>query len=404
MIKTLLTICLSLGFTFLSLAESWTQMANFGGVARHRSSTFTIGNKGYLGLGHINSVTNILYEDFWEYDPATNSWAQVADYPEGGCYHAASFSIGNKGYVGSGRLVDNSYTPHFYAYTSSTNTWEILADIPGNVRRGAVGFAVNGIGYVGTGQTYSGNSADFYSYDPNTDTWTTIAPLPGPNRTSSVAFNIGDKGYVGTGGNGGGMNDFYEYDPATGIWTQKADVGPIGRQEATGFSVNGKGYIGTGDDFSSGNNFKDFWMYEPSTDTWSQIEDFTGVARRYLVSMVIEGKAYAGTGTSGTNFRDFWQFDHLLSLASIYKEQTEITIYPNPSQGEFKLKINSIPTEINSSELEIKVYSISGQMIESNQIVFDNMSLLTSEVESGFYFYELTWKDKVLKQGKLIKS
>ena len=80
---------------FLSYAETWTQKASFGGSARHRTTAFAIGNKGYLGLGHINSVTNILYDDFWEYDPASNSWTQIANYPYP-CYHSTGFTIGNR--------------------------------------------------------------------------------------------------------------------------------------------------------------------------------------------------------------------------------------------------------------------------------------------------------------------
>ena len=39
---------------------------------------FTIGSKGYIGTGYDWQFR--LYNDFWEYDPATNAWTQKADF------------------------------------------------------------------------------------------------------------------------------------------------------------------------------------------------------------------------------------------------------------------------------------------------------------------------------------
>lgn len=44
--------------------NSWQQKANFGGGSRNISSGFSIGSKGYIGMG----LFTISYQDFWEYD------------------------------------------------------------------------------------------------------------------------------------------------------------------------------------------------------------------------------------------------------------------------------------------------------------------------------------------------
>jgi hypothetical protein len=45
-------------------------------------------------------------EDFWEYDPATNTWKKKMDLGNGTSdnyrYGAVGFSIGTKGYIGTG--------------------------------------------------------------------------------------------------------------------------------------------------------------------------------------------------------------------------------------------------------------------------------------------------------------
>ena len=40
--------------------------------------------------------------DFWEYDPATNTWTQKADFGGTARQYATGLSIGSKGYIGTG--------------------------------------------------------------------------------------------------------------------------------------------------------------------------------------------------------------------------------------------------------------------------------------------------------------
>ena len=402
MYKLLLLLVLILNFQN-SYAGPWFQKCDFGGDARHRASSFSIGTKGYIGLGHINSGVDIEYEDFWQYDPASDSWSQIANYPLGRCYHAAQFVIDDIAYVGTGRLENGTYTKQFFAYDSHINTWSPIADLPGVARRGAVGFSVNGKGYVGTGQTNAGNSVDFYEYNPLTNTWFAKAPLPGSPRTSSVAFSIDNFGYVGTGQtNMGSSNDFYEYNPLSNTWTVKASVGSITRQEATGFAVNGLGYIGTGDDFSSGNNFGDFLEYDRIANTWTPIENFSGTARRYLTSFVIGSRAYVGTGTNGTNFKDFWMFDQILSVLSRKMKEINVLVYPNPSTDFIQINLGELPGNVNPSTIQLEVFSLTGEMIKSVQFESSLIELNISSIESGTYVYRITHNGTVFHINKLI--
>ena len=386
-------------------AGPWFKKSNFGGEARHRASAFSIGNHGYLGLGHINAAGNVDYEDFWKYDPASDSWTQIADFAAGKCFHATAFVIDNKAYVGTGRLADGTYTKKFYCYDPLYNTWTAIADFPGAARRGAVSFSVNGKGYVGTGQTGGGYSADFYEYNPLTNSWLPKAPFPGPPRTSSVAFTIDNFGYVGTGNtNSGSVNDFYRYDPATNQWIVRSTVGPTNRQEAAGFSVNGKGYIGTGDDFSSGNNFPDFWEYDPLLNTWVQIPDFDGTARRYLVGLTIGNRAYVGTGTNGTNFNDFWMFDKVLGLLQNQVEEIQPFVYPNPVQDVFRVDLVSIPNGADISGLRYKVIDLSGRIAKEGLLKGSVTEIRSSDFRSGYYILDLSYQGERFYTTKLFKE
>lgn len=399
----ILSAVFCLFLTSSMLAGPWLQKADFCGEARHRASSFSIGNMGYMGLGHINAAGAVDYEDFWKYDPASNCWTQIANYPLGKIYHSTAFVIGDKAYVGTGRLTSGSYTNKFYQYDPLTNRWTPIADFPGSPRRGAVSFVVNGKGYVGTGQINSGYVADFFEYNPVSNSWTPKAALPAAGRTSSVAFAIDQYGYVGTGNTtSGSINDFYRYDPATDQWIVRAVVGPTYRQEATGFAVNGKGYIGTGDDFSSGNNFGDFWEYDPINNTWVEIQEFDGTARRYLSSMVIGSRAYCGTGTNGTNFNDFWMFDQILSVLERQMKQVQPTIFPNPAQEKLTLDLGQLPEYIAVENITSNLFNSFGKHISTVNFDKGKIVIDISGLTSGWHILVLTHEGEPFYTAKIL--
>lgn len=53
---------------------------------RYGVVAFGVGNKGYVGLGikHSNKDgIDTFMNDFWEYNPDTNTWIRKADFPGG---------------------------------------------------------------------------------------------------------------------------------------------------------------------------------------------------------------------------------------------------------------------------------------------------------------------------------
>ncbi|PWL30403.1 MAG: galactose oxidase [Fluviicola sp. XM-24bin1] len=392
-----------------SFGAIWTKMSDFGGEARHRTTMLTLGNKIYAGLGHYNGAgPNILFEDWWEFDPATNAWTQKANYLGGICYHAAGFAIDDIGYVGTGRISPQGSTlvKDFFKYDPTTNTWTQLTDFPGTGRRGAVGFAIGEYGYVGTGSS----SEDMYRYHPPTDTWTQVASVPGGARMSAIGFSLEGNGYVGTGyryNQGWSSTDFYKYDPSTDSWTQIADVGidpingPMPRMESTGFGLNGKGYVVTGVTISSGDNYKDFWEYDPATDVWTCQEDFPGTARRYMSATVLNGYAFVGLGTNGTNFKDFWRFDQALSVIEKNLDQISVNTYPNPATEFINISIDDFPS-VSPEKLSMQFHNLLGQKVHEDEINLGENRIETNNWLNGSYIYTILYNDSPIKTGKIL--
>jgi N-acetylneuraminic acid mutarotase len=228
--------------------DIWTQKANVGGSPRGFAVGFSIGDKGYIGLGsRLAEVRN----DFWEYDPTTNSWSQKAIFPGQGKVGATAFSIGDKGYVGTGgpsNTIGNE-TREFWEYNPQTNSWLQKSDFGGAARDRAVGFSIGSKGFIGTGYYYDGSNTvnynDFWEYNPDTDSWTEKAEYPGGGTHSGAGFALGsNNGYIGMGYLD--RTDFWKYDLNSDSWSQILYFEAPGRIALTSCSINGKGYVGLG--------------------------------------------------------------------------------------------------------------------------------------------------------------
>ncbi|MBI4930338.1 MAG: T9SS type A sorting domain-containing protein [Bacteroidetes bacterium] len=309
--KTLLSILFTFAlchFTSYNFSQStWTQKANFGGTARYRAVGFSIGTKGYIGTGDYK-------QDFWEWDQLSNTWTQKADFGGGAREWGSGFSIGTKGYIGTG--TNGSDTKDFWEWDQATNVWTQKANFGGTARVGAVGFSIGNKGYIGTGNNNGNNNNDFWEYDPSFDTWTQKTNFGGVGRLGAAGFSIGNKGYIGTGSGVSGYQDFYEYDQSANTWTQKANFPGTLRYSAVAFSIGTIGYLGTG--LNIGGNIKtnDFWEWDQANNTWMQVANYGGGKRCRAVGFSIGNRGYVGTGNDTVaNTNDFWEFNPSCSVS-----------------------------------------------------------------------------------------
>jgi N-acetylneuraminic acid mutarotase len=298
-----------------ALVGNWIEQSDYEGVARSDAASFSIGNIGYVGTGYDGEER---LKDFWAYDPDRNSWTQIAEFGGTARNSAVGFSAASKGYVGSGydgevKLAD------FWRYDPATNRWDSV-DAPNgpSARYSAVAFSIDDIGYVGTG--FDGNYLkDFWAYDPLNNTWTQKNSFGGSKRRDAVGFVIDGKGYICTGINNGTYEkEFYMYDPGNDSWTAKRKIADVSdqsydddytiiRSNAVSFVLGGKAYIATG---SIGSLKNDVWEYDPSVDLWKPKTNFEGSTRTDAVSFVTNGnRAFVVTGkSSSSQFDDIWEF------------------------------------------------------------------------------------------------
>jgi N-acetylneuraminic acid mutarotase len=290
-------------------AQNWTKLNSVGInnsapfiSYRGAAATFYLNGKVYWGTGENPSN---YYNDWWEIDPVTKVFTQMASIPADPRSGAIAFTIGNKGYVGTGEKYMKLYKD-FFEYDPVANSWTEKSKVPVEKRSYGVGFSIGGYGYVGTGGAdILGDLDDLRQYDPATDKWEEKASLPGPDRRNAAGFALNGIGYIGTGYTSTGLvEDFWAYNPESNSWTQKADFGGGPVELATGFALNNNGYI-----LASETN--ELWKYDPDDNTWHKKSKYPGLA--------LDARAVATWGDTalvsgiskylGVNCNEFFSYD-----------------------------------------------------------------------------------------------
>ena len=375
-------LSLMLACTTVGLGQSWLQRADLGNTGRHRATGFAIGNKGYAGLGHVNGTgQNIVYKDWWQYDPASNSWTQKADYVAPS-YATIAFGTSTKGYVGGGTAYNNE----FFEYNPTTNSWQTITNCPILNATDQTAFAVNDKGYV----VYNNQCAEF---DPITNSWTMKANLPSNLNIWGTSFVIGSSAFVKNG------TALYEFKPSQNQWLIRSSFPGVATAGSSCFEVDGKGYVVSGYSGGLANVTKEVWQYNPATDQWKKMEDFPGAARRFSIGFTINNRGYFGLGTNGINFNDFWAYDNFLEQEEIEKNVT-CSVYPNP----FVDKIHvSIDNELNQQVKTLTVYTTSGDLISSISFSENEWILPLQELPKGTYFLTISVADKIIHVSSIMK-
>lgn len=335
-------------------SDSWTQKADLPGPARRDAISFVVDNFAYVGSGmdSISGPSGTTLKDFWRYEPSTNTWAAIADFPGAGgegIYFATGFSVGGKGYLCGGKMGSTLYSSQLWEYKPSNNQWLQRANFPGGVRYQMLSFVVGSKAYVGMGTDQNIFKKDVYCYDPGANNWQAIAPFPGYERGSASAFTLEQRGFVCLGNNGGLLADLIEYNPKTDSWTLRAAYGGSERKSAVSFVIDNKAYVGTGNGYSGK---KDSWyMYAPS------------------------------------------------NYAALEELEASIQIYPNPVVS--ALRISGMQGQLK----ELTIYNSSGKKLRTLDLshAFDSF-IDVSLLESGVFIFSFRLEDGQVFIKKIVKS
>ena len=200
--------------------NSWKKLPSFPGNRRDYPAHFSMGNDIYIGIGtDLLPYSPVSYEDFFKYNSSTNEWTQISDLGFdiwGGNRRTgmASFVIDDIAYLAGG--ASNTGDLDAWSYDPGSDSWIQIADFPFPSYE-SVGFQIGGIGYVTGGASIGGAdpSAKSWSYSPDSDSWEESYSIK-LGRRWHFSFVLNGKAYIGGGDNysGGSAEDsFYEFIP-----------------------------------------------------------------------------------------------------------------------------------------------------------------------------------------------
>lgn len=376
-------VALSILISFEGFGQFWIQKSSFPGLGRHRSTGCATSHRGYLGLGHHNGAgVDISFKDWWEYDPASDTWTQRADFPVS-THGALAFVVDNCPVVGGGSALSTQ----FYKFNPNTNSWAPIANCILSNPGDSQAFSVNNCGFV-----YQANQ--LAKYDPQTDAWTLCAQGPISFATWSCSFAIEGSGFIKSGA------QLWEYKPLHDQWIQRASFPGVCTNGSSAFAIEQHGYITCGYVGGLGNVTDQVWSFHPASNTWKQEIEFEGTNRRFPVAFAIHNRGYFGTGTNGINFNDFWQFNPTDNTIGISEHGLEFNVFPNPANEFVSVKSSSIHLE----DLTLTIRNIEGREMHHEKLITNLQTIPLIELPTGVYFLQIADGNHIIHQQKLIKQ
>lgn len=381
-------------FCSTMFAQSWVQMGSTP-IAKHHPISFSLNGKGYAITGSL--AGGVLTKSGSEYDPATDTWTALPDFPG----DARSFGIGavtnGFAYLGFG-ASSSQLLNDFWRYDGSTGTWLQLADCGCSGRRHPAMIAIGNKIYVGLGDDALGDRDDWWMYDITTNTWVQIADLPGQERHHPYMFEAGGSVYAGLGHSGNVIyQDWYKLDTASNTWTAMNPFPGEARVAGTQFSLNGLGYVLSGD--GDNHNYMatgEMWSYDPSNDTWLQLTPHPGESRWAPGSFVIDQEVYFFGGLNRLADlypTDVWKYSFASFAETNESFSSNISIYPNPAN-------DFISWTNDEKYTTVRIYNSLGQLVLNSPSTANKIN--TTELNEGFYLMNFYDETNLMKTTKVL--
>jgi N-acetylneuraminic acid mutarotase len=175
-------------------------------VVRGRYISFSLNNKLYVGLGEGGNWMGMnLYNDLWEFNPATNSWLQKNNFPGRLRSDAATFIINGIMYMIGGRylshdgFITDEESDELWKYDPLADQWtQVLYDkskgpepffAATTISHDGFGYILGGFTRVLTPSGYIIVETQNYRYDPGTNSFEKICN----NVSGTVIHSEGNK-------------------------------------------------------------------------------------------------------------------------------------------------------------------------------------------------------------------
>jgi N-acetylneuraminic acid mutarotase len=156
--------------------SQWEQKASIGGTKRREAVAFVVNGSAYICSGNNNGTA---LTDLWQYDPSSNNWTEKRkiynatdstfddDYSGIARINGVAFVMNNKVYLTTGE--NGSLTNTTWEYDPASDLWAEKTGFEGTARTGAIAFSLNDRGFVITGRSGSQPFDNGLEFKPKED-------------------------------------------------------------------------------------------------------------------------------------------------------------------------------------------------------------------------------------------
>ncbi len=284
--------------TAAPLAGTYTTLAT-GPSARLGCGMASLGGFIYVCGGYGSAFLS----DLWRYDPAANSWKQMASMPAAIGDGVGCTAHDGKIYVMGGNGPGTSeYLSSVFCYDPVLNTWSTLQSMPLALRFPVL-VSIGEYIYVSGGERRNQPiPADLHRYDPAANAWVALAPRPVVYQTLGQGGAVAGRMHL-LGDNG----LHYAYSPDSDTWAELAPA-PVTQAWGATAVVSGLLYChaGHGGTYPA-SDYRVLQEYDAATDTWRALP--VGGPRIYQHDAVeLDGSMYffGGANPLNSNARVNW--------------------------------------------------------------------------------------------------
>ncbi len=254
-------------------AAPWTNIADYPETTMDAGGALVDGK--LYSFGGFDGFANT--RRAFVYDPVRMSWSPIRQLPVLGLENPAVAAIDGKIYITGGWNVDGSNSDRTWRYDPATDSYTELAAQPlGLAASGRV--VLDDALYTVGGCRSTCTFTQVQKYDPATDSWTQVADYPEP--IAHVACGpIGEAIYCAGGISTTGTRNSYVYEPDADSWTPIASL-PIDLW-GMGYTAAGDRLLVSGGVTQSGNAVTNRSLaYSPVTNSWTELPPSNSVVFR----------------------------------------------------------------------------------------------------------------------------
>lgn len=232
--------------------NAWTVLAPMPAPETHMGVA-TDGTYIYVAGGYTyneqTTYQTFATQNVFQYDIATNTWANYVALPEARGAGALAYLDGELHFMDGVDVTRTGQTDHWVLNPSDANPqWTDATAVP-ETSNHTVAVILNGDIVICGGQTTSNDSStidNVWEYDPNTGQWTALANMP--YKASHAVAGVIDNEIILMGGttmNDVPLNTVIVYDPTTNSWSNQTTL-PDARLAAVGGIIGNEIIVATG--------------------------------------------------------------------------------------------------------------------------------------------------------------